>query len=277
MRSEKEIYDTILDFARRDENVRLVGLNGSRANPEAPRDDLQDFDIALVVRDMKPYISDRSFIDVFGERLILQTPEDMELYPPALGGWFSFLMLFKDFNRIDLMLVPLKDLNKYLSERLTVILLDKDGAAAIPPPSAREYYLKKISPRSFDNLCNEFWWLSAYVVKGIRRKEQLYAIDHLNSMRAETLKVLAQIAAWPHNYRISVGKNYKYLNKYLAPELFDRLLATFEAVSLDAVARSLKALTALFSDAAREFSSLAGYDYPISYERNMTYYLEQNL
>ena len=38
MRSEKEMYDLILGFARSDERVRGVILNGSRANPNAPRD-----------------------------------------------------------------------------------------------------------------------------------------------------------------------------------------------------------------------------------------------
>ena len=38
MRSEREMYDLILGFARADERVRGVILNGSRANPNAPRD-----------------------------------------------------------------------------------------------------------------------------------------------------------------------------------------------------------------------------------------------
>ena len=38
MRSEREMYDLILGFARSDERVRGGILNGSRANPNAPRD-----------------------------------------------------------------------------------------------------------------------------------------------------------------------------------------------------------------------------------------------
>lgn len=33
MRSEKEMYDLILDIAKRDERIRAVYMNGSRANP----------------------------------------------------------------------------------------------------------------------------------------------------------------------------------------------------------------------------------------------------
>lgn len=38
MRSEREMYDLILGFARSDERVRGGILNGSRANSNAPRD-----------------------------------------------------------------------------------------------------------------------------------------------------------------------------------------------------------------------------------------------
>jgi aminoglycoside 6-adenylyltransferase len=43
MRTETEIFDLILGFARSDGRIRAVVLNGSRANPLAPRDILQDY------------------------------------------------------------------------------------------------------------------------------------------------------------------------------------------------------------------------------------------
>ncbi|MDP3177964.1 MAG: aminoglycoside 6-adenylyltransferase, partial [Spirochaetaceae bacterium] len=52
MRSEIEMLDLILDTAKGDERVRAVVMNGSRADPEAPRDILQDFDIVYLVVDV---------------------------------------------------------------------------------------------------------------------------------------------------------------------------------------------------------------------------------
>ncbi len=45
------MFDLILDTARADERIRAVILNGSRANPNAPRDPFQDFDIVYLVTD----------------------------------------------------------------------------------------------------------------------------------------------------------------------------------------------------------------------------------
>lgn len=82
MRTEQEMFDLILDFARHDERVRIVAMNGSRANPNTPRDAFQDYDIVFVVTEMGSYLADDSWLEVFGRRVIMQKPEGMELFPP---------------------------------------------------------------------------------------------------------------------------------------------------------------------------------------------------
>ena len=43
MRSEKEMMDLILETAKNDERIRAVYMNGSRTNPNAPKDILDVF------------------------------------------------------------------------------------------------------------------------------------------------------------------------------------------------------------------------------------------
>ena len=43
MRTEKEIYDLVLNFAFQDERIRIVTLEGSRTNVNIPKDNLQDY------------------------------------------------------------------------------------------------------------------------------------------------------------------------------------------------------------------------------------------
>ena len=45
MRSEKEMYDLILGYAKAHDDIRAVILNGSRANPNRKPDPFNDFDI----------------------------------------------------------------------------------------------------------------------------------------------------------------------------------------------------------------------------------------
>ena len=93
MRSEKEVYDIVLNFAKTDKRIRMVTLEGSRTNTNIPPDDFQDFDITFFVTDMDSFTSDDKWLDIFGERLILQKPEDMELFPNTFNQLSSFMKL----------------------------------------------------------------------------------------------------------------------------------------------------------------------------------------
>ena len=55
MRNEKEMYDLILGIAQNDERIRAVIMNGSRANPNAPADIFQDYDIVYIVTDIASF------------------------------------------------------------------------------------------------------------------------------------------------------------------------------------------------------------------------------
>ena len=70
MRTEQEMFNLILDFARDDERIRVVTMNGSRANPNAPRDAYQDYDIVYVVTEMASFLADDAWLDYFGRRVI---------------------------------------------------------------------------------------------------------------------------------------------------------------------------------------------------------------
>lgn len=60
---------------------------------------------------------------------MMQKPEDMELFPPEEKG-FSYLMLFDDYNKIDLTLLPLEELDNYLKgDKLIKVLIDKVGVS----------------------------------------------------------------------------------------------------------------------------------------------------
>src|SRR5918911_2741853 len=112
MRSEQEMLELIISMAKDDQRVRAVILNGSRANPQAPRDIFQDFDVVYLVTDVGSFTDDHTWIDRFGERMILQTPEAMQDSPARNDGSFAYLMQFTDGNRIDLTLFPVARLDE---------------------------------------------------------------------------------------------------------------------------------------------------------------------
>jgi aminoglycoside 6-adenylyltransferase len=277
MRSEKQVYDIILTYAKADERVRMVTLEGSRTNTNIPPDDFQDYDITFFVTDMQSFIGDDRWLDVFGERLILQKPEDMELFPAAEKG-FSYLMLFADDVKIDLSLLPLEFIDEYFTwDKLVKLLLDKDNRITQPPvPTDIDYHLQKPTERSFDDCCNEFWNTATYVVKGLCRREILFAIDHMNDIvRKELLRMISWLVGIEQGFHFSLGKNYKFLQRYIPEELWKRLMSTYHMDSYSHMWESLEQSMTLFREASAEVARRLGYQYPPYDEKISNYVIRQ--
>lgn len=278
MRSEKEMMALILQVANKDERVRAVAMNGSRTNANVPKDTFRDYDIVYLVSELASFLSEPDWIGVFGKRTIMQTPEDMAMFPPELGGSFTYLMLFEDGNRMDLMLMPIEEKDKCCAEDgLTVILLDKDEhMPKLSEPTDKDYWVKKPSAAFFADCCNEFWWLTTYVAKGLWRQEILYAYDHLNSVRKMLLTMLEWKVGIETNFSLSVGKNSKYIKNYLANDIWKRLMKTYPAGEYAHVWYSLFEAIHLFEQVAIEVATILGYQYSFEDASKVKTYLAQN-
>jgi aminoglycoside 6-adenylyltransferase len=277
MRSEQEMMALILNVAKQDDRIRAVVMNGSRTNLKAAKDIFQDYDIVYLVAEMESFIEDKRWIDVFGERIIMQTPEDMTMFPPSSSNRFAYLMQFMDGNRIDLTLLPLDAKESYIKEdKLTVVLLDKDHyLPELPSPSDEDYWVKPPSAEFFADCCNEFWWVSTYVAKGLWRKEILYAKHHLEGpVRAMLLKMLEWEIGIRTNFSVSAGKCGKYMEKYISKEGWQELISTYADGSYEDTWKALFAACNLFRSTAKVVAAHFHYEYPEKDDSSVTAYLK---
>jgi len=275
MRSEQQILNVIITTAREDERVRLVVMNGSRANPNAPRDFFQDFDVVYFVPDVTPFIKNLEWVERFGEIMIMEMPEDMDDPPPAKDGSFGYLMQFKDGTRIDLGISPLTSLDELLKDSLTVVLLDKDGrTGSCPPSSESDYYPEPPTAKAFTDCCTEFWWLCTYVVKGLWRREILYARFMMDNLcRGELMKILKWYIGMRTGFTVNPGKLGKYYQRYLEPGLWEMLMKTFADSGYDHTWEALFAMGDLFRIVAVQLADHFGFGYLQEYDYNVNAHL----
>ena len=274
MRKEQEMMNIILSIAKQDDRIRVVTIEGSRTNINIPKDEFQDYDITYFVRDIKSFISNDDWLNQFGNIVMMQKPENMELFPPEEKG-YSYLMLFDDYNKIDLTLLSLEDLDDYLNgDKLIKVLIDKDCRIKRDiVPTDIDYHVRKPSAREYDDCCNEFWHVTSYVVKGLCRKEILFAIDHLNQiLRFELLRMMSWKVGIETGFTLSIGKNYKFLDKYIPEDLWTRLLSTYRMDSYENVWKSLFICHQLFWEVSKEVAELLGFDYP-EYDKKIIGYV----
>ncbi|UVI33323.1 aminoglycoside 6-adenylyltransferase [Paenibacillus spongiae] len=277
MRSDQEMMNMFVDFARNDNRIRLATMEGSRTNRNIPRDTFQDYDISYFVTDMDSFKENDRWLDVFGDRAMMQKPEDMELFPAELGNWFSYIILFDNGEKLDLTLIPINEADDYFSDSdgLVEVLLDKDDLVKDEViANDRQYWIKKPTAREFDDCCNEFWMVSTYVVKGLARNEILFAIDHLNEIaRPNLLRMMSWQIGSEQGYSFSVGKNYKFINRYLPQEDWEALLSTYSANSYPNMWKSLFTCYELFRAYSKAVAERFGYKYP-DYDDAITKYTE---
>lgn len=279
-RSEQEMIQLIKDVAADHQDIRAVLLNGSRANPNVAKDIFQDYDIIYVVKSLSPFLQDHSWIDVFGERMILQMPENMELYPPSpeLEGAFSYLMQFMDGNRIDLILVPIENLDRFLDDSLCKLLLDKDGMASLDLPDAasdKDYLVTRPSVRMFYDCCNEFWYTIAGLAKGIWR-EQVPHVNHLfhNIIQDALMQMIDWHIGFRYQFSVNPGKHGKFYKKYLEPELYTELIGTYRTVDLNELWNAVFLTIKLFQKVAQNVAEQLGVVYPLHEHKHIIEYLQ---
>jgi aminoglycoside 6-adenylyltransferase len=271
MRSEQEMYDLIINTARNDERIRAVILNGSRANPNAPRDIFQDFDIIYLVTESTAFMNNPEWIERFGKLMILQIPDP----PGMMNDSFTYLMQFMDGNRIDLNIFPLARLAKLEADSLSLMLLDKDGILQnISPANESGYLPRPPSPDEYAECCNEFWWVSPYIAKGLWRGELIYAKWMLeNVLREELSKMTNWYIGLKTSFTKNPGKYGKYFKQYMDPELWVMLLNTYSNADYGQTWETLFTMGDLFRIMANQIGDHFGFEYPSGDDERVSAYL----
>lgn len=258
--TNEQVLEHLTSMAKQRENVRVLVLNGSLVNPNVATDRFQDVDVTCFVEDVTAFIEDRSWMVPLGDVLIMQMPDEVpgkEDY-----GRFAFLVQFAAGHRVDLTVRPLRDVQETIqADSLSLVLIDKDGVAGRPVPSDDTYRIKPPSRFDYEQCWNEFWWVSLYVVKGIKRGQLLYAYDHVTIMRAMLRKMLSWEVGYKTDFTVNAGKSGDGLAPYMGTTDWDNYVHTFPTIETASLEAAHAALVEQFERTSRQVAVRAGYPF----------------
>ena len=179
MRAETEMLDLILQTAKTLQ-VKAVAMSGSRTNQNAPKDEFQDYDVVYVVDDFDNLMSDLSWLDYFGKRIIEQEV--------VLDHRRLYLMLFEDGNRIDLTLCPKEHIKEWVdSEAGFTVLEDPEHLFEPYSQNLERYWTSPASAIDFEKPamnfggCQPTWSKESVVSKSSTRLTISTAFVNKNS------------------------------------------------------------------------------------------------
>lgn len=277
MRNEEIMYGLLMDIAKADDRILAVYMNGSRTNPNVPKDIFQDYDIVYVVRETKSFIGDKDWIHKFGKILYMQYPDESPDYPSDKENHYGWLMQFEDGVRIDLTVQTIQFAREHIhDDRLCRILLDKENILPeVPESTDADYHVKKPSEAQFQACANEFWWCSNNIAKGLWRGEMPYVQDMTNFIvRKQLEKMLAWKTGIRTDFQVSVGKSAKYLYRWLDAGEYQEYLDTYFGGDIEGAWAAVLRMCSLFERTSEYVARELGYTYNDAEARAARSYLE---
>ncbi|MBU1082584.1 MAG: aminoglycoside 6-adenylyltransferase [Spirochaetes bacterium] len=280
MRTEKEMLELIIRFAEQDSNILAVTMTGSRVNRNCICDMYSDFDIQYIVKDIKPYIQNKKWKEYFGELLIMQEPEDWFSHPYSIESkkQYPFLMQFCDGNRIDLIFVHIDKMIQFNNEtEPRIVLLNKNKNLEIAKiESTKMFDILKPTEKEFNNIVNEFLWLSLYVLKGINRNEITYAKNFIDNYEIE---LLCKMVSWKiginNGFEISLGKSYKYLMNYLSVSEIEQFCNIYSNGTIVDIYSKLLFIIDLFKENSMYVAEKLNFNLNINQIENVLNYIKE--
>src|SRR4030042_467966 len=279
---EQDVISKLIEWANGKPDIRALLLTSSRTNPQSMVDEFTDYDVIVVVKDIKPYLDDESWLDDFGKVVVL--------YRDPVGVRFGFerfirVTQYEDGLKIDFTLWPV-DLLKHVAEMEQLpdyiddgykVLLDKDGLTrGMKAPSCRAFVPKPPTEGEYYQFVEEFFSNAPYVAKHIRRGDFFPLKSMLNFMRHEKLcRMLEWKVEIDHDWSLKQGQYGKGLQKHLNKEIIKELQKTFEGGGDKAYWEELSHTIELFRKVAGAVGNGLGYAYPEDVDSRVVIYLEK--
>ena len=274
-----EPLERLTRWAAQNDLIRALVLESSRAVDQAPFDALSDYDVTLIVPELRPFFEDDTWLSVLGAPLVIFGDP-----LPAGDAESAIRMVFyEDHTKVDYILCTVQMARQIAADaRLPDFLdwgyralLDKDGVTSgWPAPTRTAFIPRPPTEREYQALVEEFWWESTYVVKNLWRDELLFAKYNLDSVMRHEL--LTRLLEW----RVEVDQGWSWkpgvagrgLKQQLPPDIWAKLEATWRGGTIAAAWDELYALVALFRRVAREVGDALGYHYPERLDERITAY-----
>jgi aminoglycoside 6-adenylyltransferase len=284
-RPECDMLHIITEWARARDAIRAVLLTSTRAIPNGRVDALSDYDVILIVQDIRPFADDRAWIEDFGDVLVVYW-DPIQPDPDFGADYIANVAQYADGLKIDFTLWSVAMFQQIVAAPTLLaeldsgymVLLDKDHLTnTLRAPTGAAYIPARPTDTEYQIWINDFWSDPPYVAKCLWRDELLPAKWCLDEDMKH--KYLRQALEWQieieHGWSLPIGSLGKGLKKHLSPETWAQLETCFAGAGSAENWAALENTMALFRQVAMQVGAQLGYAYPYDMDRRVSAYVEQ--
>ena len=256
-------------------------LTSSRAIPHAHTDAFSDYDVILVLREIKSFYEDRAWLETFGPVLALY--RDPLILDRGLER-AAYVTQYESGLKIDFNLWPVELFKRIASEPQLPpefdagyqVLIDKNHLTeGLQPSTYSSYIPKPPTDVQYQTLMEEFFLDTTYVAKFLWRDDVIAAkhiLDH-SLKQAYLLRMLEWRIEIDHEWSVKPGPYGRGLKRWLPPDVWAELEDTYTGADLDSNWTALFRTIQLMRRVAIEVGQRLGYRYPDDLERRVQAYL----
>jgi aminoglycoside 6-adenylyltransferase len=280
----RDVVRQLTQWAERQNPVRAMLLTSTRADPNAPVDAFSDYDVVLVVQDIHPFFENRSWLQDFGQVLVVYW-DPIHPSPDYGVEQVANVALYEDGLKIDFTLWPVDLLRQIVKSGALpadldvgyAVLVDKDRLTdGMPAPTYTAYVPTSPTDETYQKVIEDFFSDAPYVAKCLWRDELMpakWCLDY--DMKHNFLRPMLE---WrmeiDHNWSVPAGNLGKGLKTRLPPELWAQLERTYVGAGIDENWRALFETMALFRRVAIQVADHLGYAYPHNLDQRVTTYVQ---
>ena len=261
-----EIMTNILAWAKSDENIRAIIVNGSSTRPAGASDRFSDRDVQIIAVNRGPLIADDAWIKAIA-------PIWVALYLDNDDGFDSRLVFFEKARKVDFTIADRSQLDAMsesgkldsLYAKGYTVLLDKDGITAnLPAVTPLEPHTSRPTATEFVQTVDEFWFEAAHMPTYLFRDE-LWVVKFRDwTMKEMMLRMLEWHAAVNNDERVDVWYIGSKLKHWIEPEVWNDLMGIFGRFDRADSFRALVAMMDVFARLTHDVAEGCGFEVPES-------------
>ena len=278
-----DVINRLIQWGESKDTVRAMLLTSTRARPQASLDVFSDYDVVLVVRDIQPFFADRSWLEDFGQVLVVYWDP---IYPESDYGieQTGNVIQYADGLKIDFRIWP-EALPRQIRHAATLpsemdagytILLDKDHLTqGLRPPTYQAYIPSRPDEDAYQKQIQDFLSVAPCVAKYLWRNELLpakWCLDY-DMKHVCLLPMLEWRMECDHDWAVPVRDLGKGLMTLLPSEITTQLEGSYAGGAIAENWEALFRTMALFRRVAIEVGHALGYIYPHDLDQRVTAYV----
>ncbi len=275
MRNLQSELNKLITFAKKDDNIRAMVLQGSYINDSVELDQFSDLDPLFYVKDLSKFTEDELWKHQFGTPLSFFNDEGETLNG---GMWYTRLVLYSDGFKIDFGFQSTGQAQYANDMNLYKVYVDKDNL--VPKPQVKtdcRFHVKKPTETEFLDRLHAFFFDSSYVVKSIIREELFFEKYMESVLQMKLRKLLEWYIGYKNDFKVNTGIYGRYFKQYLTEEEWGMLLKTYPDGNPGSCAKALMASFELVHYLGTQIATGLQFDYPYKTEEGMLQYCSKHL